>query len=579
MKRIILFSVAVFICINLALFAQDKAKRIDELMSKYYDFHAFNGTVLVADNGEVIYKKGFGFANAEWDIPNSPDTKFRLGSITKQFTSMLIMQLVEKGKLKLDDKLSDYLPYYRKDIGEKVTIHQLLTHTSGIPSYTDQPGFFENDSRDPYEPKEFIEKFCSGDLVFEPGSKIAYNNSGYFILGAIIEEVTKMTYEQALIKNIFEPCGMKSTGYDHWKTLLPKRATGYEKEFKEFFNSAYLDMSLPYAAGSLYSTVEDLFLWARALSSHKLLSEKYSKIMFEPYMAAFGAHYAYGWIVGKKYFEGLKDSLYFTQHGGGINGFNTLITRFPETGQLVVLLNNVEGFPAGVITDNIIRILNGLDYDQPKLGIGYKLFELIEDEGIQSAVETYKQIKEHEAESFFFSENELNGLGYYLLKNEKFGEAIEVFELNIEAYPNSGNVYDSMGEAYMKKGDNELAIVNYKKSLELSPGNGNAKKMLAKLGIEIKEETVKVPVEILQQYVGKYQLNPNFILAISIEGEQIFVEATGQPKFEIFPKNETEFYLKVVNAQIKFVKDADEKVEKLILFQNGQEMPAPKIIE
>ncbi|HEV7904856.1 MAG TPA: serine hydrolase domain-containing protein, partial [Pyrinomonadaceae bacterium] len=162
--------------------AQDKAARIDEYMTRANKIRQFNGAVLVAENGKVIYKKGLGLANMEWNVPNEADTKFRLGSITKQFTAALIMQLVEQGKLKLDGKLSEYLPDYRKDVGDKVTIHHLLTHTSGIPSYTGLPNFFAEVSRDPYTPVEFVKKYASGDLEFEPGSKFRYNNSGYFLL-------------------------------------------------------------------------------------------------------------------------------------------------------------------------------------------------------------------------------------------------------------------------------------------------------------------------------------------------------------------------------------------------------------
>src|ERR1041385_1514912 len=241
--------------------AQDKAAKIDQLISLYQKYGQFNGSALVADNGKVIYRKGVGLANMEWGIPNTPDTKFRLGSITKQFTSMLILQLVEQGKIKLDAKLSDYLPDYRKDTGEKVTIHNLLTHTSGIPSYTGLPNFFQDVSRNPYKVADFVKKYASGDLEFEPGSKFSYSNSGYFILGAIIERVTGKPYEQVLKENIFDPAGMKNTGYDHHDTIIPKRASGYVKTGNGYINAPYLDMSIPYAAGSLYSTVEDLYLW------------------------------------------------------------------------------------------------------------------------------------------------------------------------------------------------------------------------------------------------------------------------------------------------------------------------------
>src|SRR5436190_5055194 len=167
-------------------FTQDKATKIDQLISLHNKYGQFNGSVLVADNGKIIYKKGFGLANMEWNIPNQPDTKFRLGSITKQFTATLILQLVEQGKIKLDGKLTDYLPDYRKDTGDRVTIHQLLNHTSGIPSYTDQPGFLQDVSRNPYTVADFVKKYTSGDLEFEPGSKFSYNNSGYFLLAAFL---------------------------------------------------------------------------------------------------------------------------------------------------------------------------------------------------------------------------------------------------------------------------------------------------------------------------------------------------------------------------------------------------------
>ena len=206
-------------------FAQ--SQKIDALMQQYYDYGQFNGSVLVAEQGKIIYEKGFGMANMEWSIPNQPDTKFRIGSVTKQFTATVILQLIQEGKIKLEGKLTDYLTDYRKDTGDRVTIHQLLNHTSGIPSYTSRPTFFAEDSRDPYSVADFVKKFASGDLEFEPGTKFSYNNSGYFLLGAIIEKVTGRKYEEVLAERIFKPLGMTNSGYDHHATLLPKRASGY----------------------------------------------------------------------------------------------------------------------------------------------------------------------------------------------------------------------------------------------------------------------------------------------------------------------------------------------------------------
>ena len=458
-------------------FAQTKAKKIDELMSQYQQYRLFNGSVLVAENGKVIFKKGYGFADMEWQIPNQPDTKFRLGSITKQFTSMLIMQLVEKGKIKLDEKLSDHLPYYRKDTGEKVTIHHLLTHTSGIPSYTGLPGFFQDISRDPYPVEEFVKKYCSGDLEFEPGSTYRYNNSGYFLLGAIIENVTGKTYEQVLKENIFDPLQMKNTGYDRHDPILPKRAAGYEKRFEDFVNAPYLDMSLPFAAGALYSTVEDLYLWDQALYTEKLLSQKFKDIMFTPFLS----NYAYGWGVTKTALEGSKDSLATIAHGGGINGFSTLITRLIDDKHLIVLLNNTGGTSLGEMTQGIINILYDKPYQPPKQSIAEMIYKTIMEKNVNEAVKQYHELKQTKAESYNFRETELNTLGYQLITKQKIKEAIEILKLNVEAYPDAFNTYDSLGEAYMINGDKELAIKNYKKSLELNPKNAGAIEMLKKL--------------------------------------------------------------------------------------------------
>jgi CubicO group peptidase (beta-lactamase class C family) len=346
---------AAFQPIALAQTAMDKAAKIDQLMSEYFRQGAFNGSVLVAERGRVIFKKGYGFADMEWEIPNAPDTKFRLGSITKQFTATLILQLVEQGKIKLDARMTEYLPDYRKDTGDRVTIHHLLTHTSGIPSYTGLPGFFKDVSRNPYTVEDFVKKYCSNDLAFEPGSKFAYNNSGYFLLGAIIEKITGKPYEQALKESILDPLGMKDTGYDHHETILKKRAEGYERTPRGIINAPYLDMSLPYAAGSLYSTVEDLFVWDQALYTEKVLSTRSKELMFKPNLSDYG----YGWVINNQT-VGPK-SLRVIAHGGGINGFNTLITRMVDDHHLIVLLNNTGGTRLGEMSREITNIL----YDQP----------------------------------------------------------------------------------------------------------------------------------------------------------------------------------------------------------------------
>src|SRR5437762_2923257 len=366
--------------------AQDKATKIDQLVSLYNKYGQFNGSVLVADNGKIIYKKGFGLANMEWNIPNQPDTKFRLGSITKQFTATLILQLVEQGKVKLDGKLTDYLPDYRKDTGDKVTIHNLLSHTSGIPSYTSLPGFMTNVSRNPYPVDDFIKKYASGDLEFEPGTKFVYDNSGYFLLGAIIEKVTGKPYEQVLKENIFDPLGMKNSGYDHWGTIISQRATGYTRSARGFQTAPYLDMSIPYAAGSLYSTVEDLYLWDQALYGEKILSAKSKELIFKPNLN----NYGYGFVMRKVSLQPGKLEVPVIQHNGGINGFSTVIVRMVADKRLIVLLDNTErGQYLDKITLGLMSILYDQPYDSPKRSIAEMLLKTTLETDVASAIKQY----------------------------------------------------------------------------------------------------------------------------------------------------------------------------------------------
>jgi CubicO group peptidase (beta-lactamase class C family) len=550
--------------------AQDKAAKIDEVMTTANKYRLFNGSVLVAENGKVIYKKGLGLANMEWNIPNMPDTRFRLGSITKQFTAALILQLVEQGKVKLDGKVSDYLPAYRKDIGEKVTIHQLLNHTSGIPSYTGLPGFFNDVSRNPYTVDDFIKKYASNDLEFEPGSKFSYNNSGYFLLGAIIEKVTGQTYEQTLKEKILDPLGMKNTGYDHYGTLIQKRASGYQKTPDGYVNAAYLDMSLPYAAGAMFSTVEDLYLWDQALYTERLISAASKDLMFKPNLS----DYAYGWVITKAKLGAGNESVPKITHGGGINGFNTVIVRFPSQKHLIVMLDNTsQGRNLDRLELALTNILYNEPYDTPKMPLAEVLHKTIAEKGIEAGIAQYRDLKTRQANVYDFGEPELNTLGYQLLRESKVKEAVEIFKLNAEVYPKGFNTYDSLGEAYMVSGKNELAIQNYKKSLELNPKNTGATDMLKRL----ENKAVTVDPKTYDDYAGEYEVTPTFIVKVYKEGEKLMTQATGQPAFELFPEGENKFFLRVVNAKVTFNRDDKGAVTGLVIHQGGRETPGKKI--
>lgn len=549
--------------------AQANVKQIDALMKTYVEYGQLNGAVLVADRGKVIYKRGFGMANFEWSIPNQPDTRFRIGSVTKQFTAALILQLAEQGKIKLDGKLSDYLPYYRKDAGDRVTIHQLLNHTSGIPSYTNAE-FIQKLSRDPYKPEAFIKKFASGNLEFEPGSTFRYNNSGYFILGAIIEQLTGKSYEAVLTEQILKPLGMNDTGYDNSAPILAKRASGYEKRPDRVVNAAYLDMSLPYAAGSMYSTVEDLFKWDQALYGDTILSAETKKKMFTPGLSDYG----YGVGVFDRELGKSGQKFKYIQHGGGINGFNCLFTRAVDKQQTVIVLDNVGlGQHHGKITDSIVSILNGQPFDQPKKSIGEQLYRITLASGVDAAVAEYRKLKTANSKVFEFEERELNSLGYQFLRGQRIKDAIAIFKLNVEMFPKSSNPYDSLGEAYLIDNQKELALENYKKAVALDPTNANAVSIINRL----EGKTLVVDPASWDAFVGEYELGPSFILAVFKEGDKLITQATGQGKIPLEPAGDGKFVVSALKASITFEKDESGKVTGLTLVQNGRTMKAKKI--
>jgi CubicO group peptidase (beta-lactamase class C family) len=465
--------IAVLVALAAQIRCQSRGEKIDALVGKYFEYGQFMGSVLVAEDGNAVFEKGYGFADLEWNIPNTPDTKFRLGSITKQFTSMLIMQQVQKGTIRLDAPVIEYLPGYPKPQGEKVTIRHLLTHTSGIPNYTQIIDI--RTDRKHYSLDELVSVFSGKPLDFEPGTSWKYSNSGYYLLGAVLEKVTRTPYERLLRENILQPLGMKNTGYDNTEEILPKRASGYER-VGGFVNAPFLDMSLPFSAGALYSTVEDLLLWDSALYTDRLLSDSLKKMYFTP----FRNNYAFGWVVRTQAIGTSSDSALVISHGGGINGFNTVIARIPARHRLVVLLNNTGSAPL----DEMVRSITGILYDKPFAGprrsIARSLGEAITSSGITKALEKYQDMVLRKSE-YALDEGEMNGLGYQLLRDGKTKEAVEVFKLNAAAFPKSWNVYDSLGEAYVSDGEKKLAILNYEKAVELNPSSTSSADALRKL--------------------------------------------------------------------------------------------------
>jgi CubicO group peptidase (beta-lactamase class C family) len=335
--------VAVLLVLWLPSLAQaapnDFSRRADAVMAT---FPEFSGTVLVAKDGAPVLRKAYGLANREWNIANTPETRFRLGSLTKAFTAVAILQLQEAGKLSVDDPISKYYAG-APEAWRGITLKHLLTHTSGIPSYTALPGFMARDSKADRTPDEIIQLTRDKPLEFEPGSKYAYDNTGYILLGYVVEKVSGEPYARYVTSHIFEPLGMKASGYDTPEAIIPLRAAGYERRGGQVVNAAYLAMTLPYAAGSLYSTVDDMLIWDQALRSARVLKPESLKAMFTDQ----GFAYGFGWIIDRK-FDRPRIS-----HGGGINGFVTKFDRYQDDGLAIVVLANDTSMPVGSVADEL----------------------------------------------------------------------------------------------------------------------------------------------------------------------------------------------------------------------------------
>jgi CubicO group peptidase (beta-lactamase class C family) len=445
MKKIIIFFVLV--CFVFPTYAQSFEQKIEELLTAYASQNKLNGAVLVVQKGKIIYEKGFGYRNAETKVPNDVNSIFQIGSITKQITAAVIMQLQQEGKLSVQDKLSKYFSGFAN--GDKITIENLLTHTSGIHNYTDDTVLVGNSNvTKHYGQEEMIKIFQSYPSDFEPGTKWNYSNSGYSLLGYIIEKIEKKPYEKVVRERIFQPLGMKNSGFDFTNLSSVNKAKGYFSLAEKPLPAPIVDSTISFAAGAIYATVEDLYKWENAISSNKLLKPESWKAVFTPYKNKYG----YGWGI---------DSLYgrlTTSHSGGIHGFSSYILRFPQDEVAVIVFDNSGSNAVGRISMAIAAILF----------------------------------------------------------NEKYEIPAAKKEINVDA-------------------------------------------------------------SALKQYVGEYQLAPNFSITISLGENGLKGQATGQAAFDLYPEKENVFFLKVVEAKVEFVKDTNGNVTELILYQNGQQPHCKKI--
>lgn len=323
--------------------------RIEQVIESYVKDKQFMGTILVAEQGQIILDKGYGYANLEWQIPNTPTTKFRIASLTKQFTAASILLLEEQSKLKTTDFINKYM-LDAPSTWNKVTLFHLLNHTSGIPNYTSFPDFsaFTKSTK---TPEQQIDFFRNKPLNFQPGSSFEYNNSSYVLLGYLIEKISGQSYQDFVVNNIFKPLEMNNSGYDSHSEIILHRAAGYMVSSNGIRNADYLDMSIPYSAGSLYSNTQDLLRWEQGLFGGKILSAESLKKMMKPFKNDYG--------FGVRIYS-LNEHKAIS-HAGGTSGFNTKLIYCPDDELTIIVLANLNalGYVAQDLALKLVSLAHG----------------------------------------------------------------------------------------------------------------------------------------------------------------------------------------------------------------------------
>ncbi|MEO8366696.1 MAG: serine hydrolase [Pseudoxanthomonas sp.] len=500
--------------------------------------------VLVARGDHVLYRGARGAASIELGVPLSPDQVFRLGSISKQFAAAGVLKLAEDGKLSLDDPLTRFVPGYPG--GDKVTVRMLLNHTSGIKSYTDMPGVMEGPIQKTLTTAQLIDTFKNEKPDFAPGEGWKYNNSGYVLVGAVIEAASGMPWHAWLKKSFFDPLGMKHTGYgDEAVAVIPGHVMGYTLKDDRWAVAMYLSMTQPHAAGALVSTVDDLLRWNRALHQGKVLKADSYRRMITPVGKAVDEHYGFG--ISHEAFRG-TDML---QHGGGIFGFSTFLLYLPAEDLTVAVLHNADsGRPSGIGVEMLARMLAaqaiGKPYPQKK-AIAIDAATLKEYEGVyridKDAARVLRVVDGK------LTSQRTGGPVYALIPIAKdvflFDEGLSrmAFERDAAGGISAMRLFaDDEGEGdVVKRSDEPLPT-------ERDPG--------------------ALPKPALERLVGKYA-HQDMLMTVALEGGKLTAQLAGQPAFEIFAESPTKFFLKVVEASLEFT-PGDAPASSVTLHQGGQ---------
>lgn len=474
--------------------SQNTAGEMEKLFSTAFRNQRFNGNVLIAEKGKIVYEKSFGYADVATKKLNSHTSAFHIASITKTFTATAILQLVEKGKLQLDDPVTKHLkdfPY------PQITVRHLLSHTSGLPSFEVLFDSVRNVHPDTvFTNIDIIPAYVAlhPPLLFEPQTDYNYNNINYSIIGLIVEELSGKPLHNYLKENILDPAGISETFFPgiifYHYTAEEVKNLSMMYRYRHFYSKQLVrvDTVPAYSKywnnynfegfGEIISTARDLFKYDQALYNNVLLRESTLKEAFTPTVLKSGkvndAGFGLCWIIGQE-----SDFGDLVMHGGGVPGLRTFLLRNITKHQTIILLDNNEN-EVDELAMKALMILNNGKANPPGKSIARIYGRSLLTEGAEKARQKLEALR-MDSTHYSLSEDEFNSLGYDLLGENKNSLAVEVFRLNMTLFPASWNVYDSYGEALLKVGKKEQAIEMYKRSIELNPQNKNGKRILEEL--------------------------------------------------------------------------------------------------
>lgn len=561
--------IPIFLCLfTLSSFAQkslpaEVVKNIEARIANGYSPSIAIG--IIDKDGPQYYL--FGTKTAGGQSVNE-HTIYEIGSISKTFTGILLAQAVLDGQMKTDDPAQKHLPStltLPTRNGQQITLGHLSDHTSALARMPSN--FNPKDPANPYADYTVDQMYAflrDYTLPRDIGSQYEYSNLAQGLLGHILALKAGTPYEELMLSKIANPLGMKETKITFDDKMKQNLTMGYSQGAQV----SNWDIPTLAGAGAIRSSVHDMLIYLSAnmgLKKSKLYPAMQLSHQPRHDKAGNGTRVGLGWHISK----GAEGDVIW--HNGGTGGYRTFAGFVKETGKGVVVLTNSNkgaddlGFHLLNSTAKLIEV---------KKSALVEIRKILDAQGADAAWKAYENLKKDL--SYTLEEDEFNNLGYTYLQGGNTKAALVLFKINVVEYPKSSNAFDSYGEALMKDGQKEAAIENYKKSLELNPGNTNAVDMLAKMGVGEGVKVLTVDESVLESYVGVYELAPNFTITITRKDTQLFGQATGQGQFELFPKSDTEFFLKVVEARVTFsVKEG--KVESLTLFQGGQVIPGKKI--